>query len=503
MDLEQKNLDGEQEEIKEKMDDHQQAKDVDNYFKIKKFHAVLILFLLVFFTAGITAFALSFGDEKVVEKIQVPVERTEFSKLYQAYDLIQETYFEDVDKEALIDGAIDGMVKALGDPYSEYMTAEESEKFFEGLSSSFEGIGAHVEQRNDQVVIVAPIKGSPAEKAGLKPNDVILEVDGKSIQGMNVHEAVQLIRGEKGTKVVLTIERPGIDQPIKVEIIRDVIPIETVYSEMLEEGIGKIQISSFAERTYEELQAAIAELKEQGMKGLILDLRQNPGGLLEQAIEISSLFVPEGEVIYQMEFYDGSRQRQLSNQKEPFDLPLVIVVDGGSASASEILAAAAKESAGVPIVGEKTFGKGTAQNAKRFADGSNLKLTMAKWLTPSGEWINEKGITPDYIVPLPEWAYLPFIDPDMELKENMIADEVHIAEQMLVVLGYEISSVDSYFTEETTAAVSTFQADHELDVTGVIQGETTMKIMESLRDKLEKEDPQIQKAKEVLKELME
>ncbi|MFS8650865.1 MAG: S41 family peptidase [Caldibacillus sp.] len=502
MDLEQKNLDGEQEEIKEKMDDRQQAKAVDNYFKIKKFHAVLILFLLVFFTAGITAFALSFGDEKVVEKIQVPVERSEFSKLYQAYDLIQETYFEDVDKEALIDGAIDGMVKALGDPYSEYMTAEESEKFFEELSSSFEGIGAHVEQRNDQVVIVAPIKGSPAEKAGLKPNDVILEVDGRSIQGMNVHEAVQLIRGEKGTKVVLTIQRPGIDQPIKVEIIRDVIPIETVYSEMLEDGIGKIQISSFAERTLEELQTAIAELKEQGMKGLILDLRQNPGGLLEQAIEISSLFVPEGEVIYQMEFYDGSRQRQLSNQKEPFDLPLVIVVDGGSASASEILAAAAKESAGVPIVGEKTFGKGTAQNAKRFADGSNLKLTMAKWLTPSGEWINEKGITPDYIVPLPEWAYLPFIDPDTELKENMIADEVHIAEQMLVALGYEISSVDNYFTEETTAAVSTFQADHELDVTGILQGETTMKLMESLRDKLEKEDPQIQKAKEVLKEIM-
>jgi len=166
------------------------------------------------------------------------------------------------------------------------------------------------------------------------------------------------------------------------------------------------------------------------------------------------------------------------------------------------LAAAAKESAGVPIVGEKTFGKGTAQNAKRFADGSNLKLTMAKWLTPSGEWINEKGITPDYIVPLPEWAYLPFIDPDTELKENMIADEVHIAEQMLVALGYEISSVDNYFTEETTAAVSTFQADHELDVTGILQGETTMKLMESLRDKLEKEDPQIQKAKEVLKEIM-
>lgn len=503
MDHEQNKLVEEREEKKaDKLDGESQEKVANKYFKIKKFHAVLIVFLLVFFTAGITTFALSFGDEKVVEKIQVPEERPEFSKLYQAYDLIQESYIDEVDKEQLIDGAIDGMVKALGDPYSEYMTAEEAIKFFEGISSSFEGIGAHVEQRDDKVVIVAPIKGSPAEKAGLKPNDIILEVDGQSIQGMNVHEAVQLIRGEKGTSVVLTIERPGIDHPIKVEIVRDVIPIETVYSEMLEDGIGKIQISSFAERTYDELQRAIAELKEQGMKGLILDLRQNPGGLLEQAIEISSLFVPKGEVIYQMEFYDGSRQRQLSNQKEPFDLPFVIVVDGGSASASEIFAAAAQESAGAPIIGEKTFGKGTAQNAQQFPDGSNLKLTMAKWLTPKGEWINEKGITPDYIVPLPEWAYLPFVDPSLEMKENMIADEVKIIEQMLTVLGYEIESVDRFFTEETTAAVSAFQKEHELEVTGTVHGETTMKLMQTLSEKLEEEDPQIQKAIEVLQELI-
>ena len=502
MDHEQKKPDGEHELQQEDTRDAD-GKSANKYVKIKKFHAVLIAFLLVFFTAGITAFALSFGDEKVVEKIQVPVERSEFSKLHHAYDLIQETYIEDIDEEQLIDGAIEGMVKALGDPYSEYMTAEEAVQFEEGLSSSFEGIGAHVEQRDDQVVIVAPIKGSPAEKAGLKPNDVILEVDGQSIQGMNVHEAVQLIRGEKGTTVELTIKRAGIDHPIKVEIVRDVIPIETVYSEMLDDDIGKIQISSFAERTYDELTTALEELREQGMKGLIIDIRQNPGGLLEQAIEISSLFVPKGEIIYQMEFYDGSRQRQLSNQKEPFDLPFVVVVDGGSASASEILAAAARDSAGAPVIGERTFGKGTAQNAQQFSDGSTLKLTMAKWLTPKGEWINEKGITPDYNVPLPDWAYLPFVDPDLELKEQTIAEEVEIIEEMLTVLGYEIESVDRYFAEETTLAVSAFQEDHDLEVTGVVHGETTMKLMQTLSEKLEKEDPQIQKAIEVLQELME
>lgn len=484
------------------VDQEQEGKVANKYVKIKKFHAVLIVFLLIFLTAGITTFALSFGDEKVAEKIQVN-ERPEFNKLYKAYDIINSTYIEDVDKNQLIDGAIDGMVKAIGDPYSEYMTAEEAASFYEGISSSFEGIGAQVEQRDDKVVIVAPIKGSPAEKAGLRPNDVILEVDGQSIQGMNVHEAVQLIRGEKGTTVQLTIERPGIDHPIKVEIVRDVIPIETVYSEMLEGGIGKIQISSFSERTYDELQNALNELKEQGMKGLIIDLRQNPGGLLEQAIDISSIFVPKGKVIYQMEYYDGSRQRQVSNQKEPFDLPFVVVVDGGSASASEIFAAAAKESAGAPIVGEKTFGKGTAQNAQQFPDGSNLKITTAKWLTPTGQWINEQGITPDYVVSLPDWAYLPYIDPDLKLEENMIADEVEIAEKMLTVLGYEIENVDRLFEEETTNAVLAFQQDHELEETGVIEGSTTMKMMELLSEKLDREDPQMQKAVDVLKELME
>jgi carboxyl-terminal processing protease len=483
------------------------------YMKLKKFHFIMILFFSVFLTAGITAIVLSFGDDKVVDpknKINVPNinngiladgiigDYTEFEKLFETYKNIKENYVDEIDAEQLVEGAINGMVDAMGDPYSDYMTAEETESFNEQITSSFEGIGATIEERDGNIVIVAPIKGSPAEKAGLRANDAIIEVDGKNIQGMSSSEAVLLIRGEKGTEVSLTISRPGVKEPIHVEITRDVIPIETVYYEMLDHSIGKIQITSFSEHTYDELTSALDDLKTQGMKGLILDVRQNPGGLLNQAIDITSLFVPKGKVIYQMEYKDGTKERQLSNQKETFDIPLVAVVDEGSASASEILAGALKESANVPIVGVKTYGKGTAQTAASYSDGSSLKLTTARWLTPDGNWIHEKGITPDYIVELPEYAKLPYVSPELELKESMMSDEISIIEEMLDVLGYEPGKVDGMFDADTKQAVTNFQRNHDLEVTGIVSGETTTKIMEALGKKLEEEDPQIQKAVELL-----
>ncbi|MCU9613612.1 S41 family peptidase [Caldibacillus lycopersici] len=469
--------------------------------KIKKFQFIMIMFVLVFLTAGVTTFALSFGDEKVVERIQLR-DREEFSKLYDAYEQIQKNYVDEVDDQVLVDGAINGMVEAIGDPYSDYMTVEEAKSFYESISSSFEGIGAQIEERDGNIVIVAPIKGSPAEAAGLRANDAIIEVDGKNIQGMSSNEAVTLIRGEKGTVVELTISRPGIDEQIKVNITRDVIPIETVYSEMLDGNIGKVQLTSFSEHSAEELKQHIADLKEQGAKGIILDLRQNPGGLLPQAIEIASMFVPEGEVIYQMEYKDGTRERQLSNQTEKFDLPIVVVVDGGSASASEIVAAAVKESAGIPLVGEKTFGKGTAQTAGNFSDGSNLKITTARWLTPSGESIHKNGITPDYVVSLPDYAKLPYIDPSLELKENVLSEQVSSMEEMLKVLGYNPGKVDGLFDADTKAAVISFQKDHKLKETGIVQGDTTVAIMQQLSNKITEEDPQIGKAVELIKEQM-
>ena len=309
------------------------------YIQIKKFHFILILFFLVLLSTGITGFALSFGDEKV---ITVGTERKEFDKLYTAYDTLKNEYFEKLDQKKLINGAIDGMVKALDDPYTDYMSLEEAAQFHSSIDSSFQGIGAEIQEKDGHIMIVSPIKGSPAEKAGLKPNDIIAMVDGKSLQGMTSTEAVAIIRGKKGTKVELTIHRPGTDAPVVVPIIRDDIPIETVYGEMAEEGIAKVQITSFSKNTPKELTEKLNELQKQGMKGLVLDLRHNPGGLLDEAINISSLFVPKGKLILKVEDRNGKTKEYPSLNDGNPDFPLVVLIDKGSASASEILAGCCK-----------------------------------------------------------------------------------------------------------------------------------------------------------------
>lgn len=460
----------------------------------------MLLFFTVFLSAGITTFALAFGDEKAVT---VANERTEFDKLYSAYDTLKGSYYKKVDDKKLIDGAINGMIDSLDDPYSDYMDTSEAKSFDDTISSSFNGIGAEIQQQDGYIMVISPIKDSPAEKAGLKPNDKILTVDGKSIQGMSANEAVLLIRGDKGTTVKLTIQRPGVEEIMEVSIVRDTIPIETVYGEMLEDGIAKVQITSFSSNTTKELVTKLNELKTQGMKGLILDLRQNPGGLLEEAIKISSLFLPDNEVILQIEDRNGKKQTITSTStKDNPNVPLVVVIDKGSASASEILAAAVHESADVTLVGEKSFGKGTVQQAKKFTDGSNLKLTTEKWLTPKGNWIHKKGVTPDIEVALPPYAFLSMIDSEAELKLSTTSTQVKTAQQMLKAIGYDPGREDGFFDEKTEQAVKEFQAKENLEVNGIVSGQTTITLMQRLGDLITQNDTQIQKAVEILKEKM-
>ena len=472
------------------------------FIRMKKFHFIMLIFLVVFLSAGITTFALAFGDEKAVT---VGAERNEFSKLYTAYDTLKNSYFEDVEQEDLINGAINGMVQALDDPYSDYMDTKEAKNFHESISSSFEGIGAEIQELDGFIQIVSPIKESPAEKAGLKPNDKVISVDGKSIQGMSATEAVLLIRGEKGSTVTLSIERPGMAEPMDVSIVRDTIPIETVYGEMIEgeEGIAKVQLTSFSENTTKELINTLNELESQGMKGLVLDLRQNPGGLLDQAIAIASLFLPDNEMILQIEDREGNRQeiKSSSSHSNP-DVPLVVIVDKGSASASEILAGAFKESGNITLVGEKTFGKGTVQRAQDFKDGSNLKFTTEKWLTPKGNWIHKKGITPDVEVALPDYASLTLINPESELKLSTSSTEVQTAQKMLKVIGFDPGREDGFFDEKTEQAVKDFQVKEKMDANGILTGESTTRLMQSLRELVQSNDTQLQKAVEILKEEM-
>ncbi|MGE6260333.1 S41 family peptidase [Heyndrickxia sporothermodurans] len=480
---------------KHEVDSHEEQ--TNGYIRIRKFKFVMLIFVLVFATAGITTFALAFGDEKAV-KVGVN-QRTEFNKLYDAYDQLKKNYYKDLDNETLVNGAINGMLDSLKDPYSDYMTKDEAEKFHESISSSFQGIGAEIQAKDGFIVVVSPIKGSPAEKAGIKPNDKILSVDGKSIRGMSANEAVLLIRGKKGTKVNLTIQRAGTHETSQLSIIRDDIPMNTVYSEMMKNGVAKIQITSFSDNTYNELVTALKDMDAKGMKSLVIDLRQNPGGLLDQAIKMSNLFVSEGKKIVQIEDKDGKKEEIVAEGGKKIDVPVAVIIDNGSASASEIFAAALSESAGIPLVGQKSFGKGTVQTASDFKDGSNIKLTTAKWLTPDSNWIHQKGITPNYLVSLPKYAELPIINPDTKLKVSSLSNEVKAAEEMLKALHYNPGKVDGYYDEQTKKAVKAFQKDEKLKVNGILQGETTIRLMNKLREAIIKNDTQVNKAISILK----
>ncbi|QOS89729.1 S41 family peptidase [Brevibacillus sp. JNUCC-41] len=478
-------------------ENQKQPKEAGKFIKIKKFTFIMGIFLVIFLTAGITTIALTFGDEKV--ESLAPDKHSEFEKLYSTYDTIKDNYYEEIDQDKLVDGAINGMIKALDDPYSAYMDKKEASSFHESISSSFEGIGAEIQEQDGQIMVVSPIKGSPAEKAGVKPNDIILSVDGKSVEGLSSSEAVLKIRGKKGTKVNLSISRAGEPEPMELTIKRDTIPIETVYAEMLDDGVAKIQVTSFSEHTVQELKTALEEMSKKDMKGLVLDLRGNPGGLLDQAIEMASLFIPNGKVVLQVEERSGKKEVYKSKNDGELKIPVVVLIDDGSASASEIVAAAVSESADIPLIGVKSFGKGTVQTAQDFEDGSNFKYTAAKWLTPEGNWIHKKGIKPDINVKLPDYASLPYISPDKELKASDSSSEVKAAEEMLKEAGHDPGKIDGFFDEATTNAVIEFQKEQKIKETGTIKDDTTVKLMQVIREKILKNDTQVKKAVEVLK----
>ena len=309
---------------------------------------------------------------------------------------IQENYVEKKTSKELIQNAIKGMVGSL-DPHSQYMTKEEHQELIIETKGSFTGVGIEITMKDNVLTVVSPIEGTPAFKAGIKAGDRIIKINGKSTVDMTLMDAVKLIRGPKGTKVKLTIKREGVKEPIDFEIVRDVIPLKTVKKHMLTPNIAYIRISSFQGNTLDDLQKALSELEKKfKIKGLILDLRNNPGGLLTQAIKVSDLFLDSG-IIVSTKGRNGSQNMVVKAHKGkyPQDFPMIVLVNGGSASAAEIVAGALQDNNRALILGTKTFGKGSVQTIIPLSDGSALKLTTARYYTPSGRSIQLSGIIPD------------------------------------------------------------------------------------------------------------
>lgn len=426
----------------------------------------------------------------------------EIQKVQQAFNTIVNSYVEDVDRNEVVDGAIAGMAEVLEDPYTQYLTDQSAQQLDETIEGSFEGIGAEIMEADDYIQIVSPIKGSPAEEAGLQANDVITAVDGQSIQGYTASEAVALIRGEAGTDVVLTIQRG--DATNDVTVTRDTVPIQTVYYEMLaeEDTTGYIQITSFSTPTYDELVAAVEDLRNQGAEQFVLDVRGNPGGLLTSALQIANMFLNDDDVIMQVQEKDSEPFVYTASDADygdfQVDEDVVLLVDEGSASASEILAGALQESADIPVVGSQTFGKGTVQNVFPLEADSELKITIAKWLTPEDNWVNESGVTPDVPAALPDYATLTLIDTSQTYQEGDSSDAIQNIEAILVALGYQESDADASFAQDTTQAVINFQAENELAQTGVVDQDTAIAMITAMQTLIQENDTQLEKAVEVL-----
>lgn len=467
------------------------------------FYAVSLLVVAVLSIGG-TLFVsgFSFGNMEQTSALEpdatlsadnVPGEK-DFAVIQEAYARLKESYYEEVSDETLIEGAIAGMAEAVEDPYTEYLDNVESVTLEEDITGSFEGIGAEVMKEGEYVKIVSPIPGSPAEEAGLLPNDLVMEVDGESIEGMSLNEAVALIRGEKGTEVVLTIDRGG--QTFEVSLTRDAIPVETVVYKLDEAHpeIGYIQITNFSLPTYDELVEAVTSLREQGAKAFVFDVRGNPGGLLNSAIELSNVFVEEGKPLFQIQERDNKPYVYHANDELYGNFkvsePSILLINEGSASASEILAAAMNESADIPLLGMPTFGKGTMQNVEPIGDNGELKITVGKWLTPSGKWVNEEGIAPTIKQDLPSYVNLLLINSSKIYQETDLSTEVENVEAVLEALGYNPGTVDGYFDEQTTKAVNQFQKEENLPVDGIVTGETANLLVERLREKIDQNDTQ-------------
>ena len=322
----------------------------------------------------------------------------DFSLFWKVYSDLQEKYVDSskLEPEKVLYGAIGGMVNSIGDPYTTFFEPENSKKFQEEISGSFGGVGIEIGKRNDILTVIAPLKDTPAYKAGIKAGDKILKIDNKPTDNISIEEAVNLIRGKKGTKVVLTINNGATKD---VELIRDTIKVPTIEWKLVEKGgknIAYMQIFSFNQTVDSEFRKAAEEILKSDADAVVLDLRNNPGGLLDSAINLAGWFLDKGKLVVSEEFGNGLKNEFKSDGNGALkSYSMIILINGGSASASEILAGAIHDNKGTRLVGIKSFGKGSVQELEKYDDGSSLKVTIAKWLTPDGISISETGIEPD------------------------------------------------------------------------------------------------------------
>lgn len=378
------------------------------YYYRKRHPLKALIWIMVIFMGGWTTAFYYYGiNEIVFVEEEAPVaedEEIDLELFWDVLEVLDESYVDVtlLNDEEMIYGAVEGLVEAIGDSYTVFMTPEETSEFQESLEGELEGIGAELTVEDGELVVISPIKNSPAEAAGLLPGDIIYSVDGERTNEMTVWEAIMAIRGEKGTIVELGIDREGEDDLLMMEIVRDRVEIDSINWEIVsdDEDIAYINIYQFADDTTDEFQEAVNDILLHDISGIILDVRNNGGGYLETAVDVLSEFIDgiENAVIVKMREEEDNEIHYTSGSSRLAGIPVVVLVNSGSASASEIVAGTIQDYELGIVMGEQTFGKGSVQSIESFNDGSSLRLTVAKWYTPENRSIDDTGILPDIIV---------------------------------------------------------------------------------------------------------
>lgn len=413
-------------------------------------------------------------------------------ELENSYALIKRHYIGQIDEEKLIDGALAGFVSGLGDKYTSYMNAKEMTALQQSTDGEFEGIGVEIEVFNDYIRIVSPIDNSPAFKGGLQTGDLIIAVNGEDIKGQSTTEVSKKVRGKKGTAVTLTIQRSG--SSFDVTIIRDTIPLISVSGKM-NGTIGVIRISSFAKHTYDEVVDTVKKLRAQGAKSFVIDVRSNPGGLLDSVEKIVNIFVENNQVMFKMQDRtNGVVEYKSSSKLGDFKVtePMVVLTDKGSASAAEIFAAAIKELNRGVVIGQTTFGKGTAQTIRDLTSSTGLKVTYSRWLTPQGNWIHDKGLEPDVAITLPEYSNYAYINTEKLIQVNEQSDAVLNAQKILNALGYQ-TALTGVYDAQMQSVIKQFNVANQISGDN-LTAQTAQKINQLLREKVVTEDNVLKEA---------
>lgn len=411
-------------DIKKKKDSNKKVKEKkvdivnDSKNKERELYTPREVIIVMIFSIGI-GILMCFGGISIITGKNYLAVTKDLKKVVDTYYAIVDNYYGELDRDKLIDGAVEGMISSVGDTFTSYSDTESTSSFDETINGSYEGIGCTVATLEDGTIsVIDMFEDSPSAKAGLKVGDIILKVDGESYEGKNSNDISDYIKNSGKSKVVLTVKRDNEEKDISINLSKVEIPhVSGKVIEQDSKKIGYIKISLFASNSYKQFKNKLGELEKSNIDDLIIDVRDNSGGYLSSVTDICNLFLDKGKVIYQLEDSKGKvKKKDTTKEKRKYDI--VVLINGGSASASEILASAIKESYGGDIVGTNSYGKGTVQQTKKLLDGSMIKYTTQKWLTPDGNSINEVGVTPTKVVELnEEYFNNPTTENDNQLQE--------------------------------------------------------------------------------------